>query len=53
MDKELIPLHVRAVEAALKMIDEAVNNERSEDALKALTDIEHELAALRRILEGQ
>ena len=51
MDKQLALLHIRTVEAALKVITRAVENDQREAALQALTDIEHNLAALRQLLE--
>ena len=51
MDKQLALLHIRTVEAALQVITRAVENDQREAALQALTDIEHNLAALRQLLE--
>jgi hypothetical protein len=52
MDKQLARIQIRAVEAALKVITEALDRDFRETALKALVEIEQELAALRQMLEG-
>jgi hypothetical protein len=51
MDKQLARIQIRTVEAALKVITEALDRDFRETALRALVEIEHELVALRQMLE--
>lgn len=51
MDKQLALTHIRTIETALKVIMQAVEGGGKELGLKALTDAEQNLAALRQMLE--